>query len=466
VHTIAVCFAVNAEETRFRAFWLLSFPETTDHGISLDSTNTFPSSGDENVVLHQPVSKPTSSVVRKKRRPMVRTAKGLAAKAAREKAKYEQMCKMAKDKGWEIKTPHYVNALTKMVFVCSEGHQREMLRSGFLNGNGCAECTGHCPIAAAKKFHTALAEQGGRAIGKYVGTHTQVECLCKHGHVCNIRPHHIVRGHGMCLKCANKCPEQAGANFEAAIVNMGGRLVGSYSSAFTTVHCICQKEHPCNVLPHNIQQGYGMCLICANQSPIQAAGEFHETIKRLGGTVVGKYMKSNVPVLCLCAQGHECSPQPTHIRRGQGMCRSCAPSSYGELTTTKALDLLTLSFTPEFRFKPDRKRFDFCIAACRLIIEHDGLQHFRVGGWIDTEEDLLANQEIDRQKQAMALAHGFRMMRFDYSWAKVDPAIMAEKINWFIRECTDQVWVSNPELYQWLFQDPNAPTTPMDMSTE
>ena len=133
------------------------------------------------------------------------------------------------------------------------------------------------------------------------------------------------------------------------------------------------------------------------------------------------------------------------------MCRKCAPSSYGELTTTKALESLGLEFVPEFQFKPDRRRFDFGMEQLQVMIEFDGIQHFQVSGsWIKTEADLLANQENDRQKQALALSRGYRMMRFDHTWSKADPAVMAEKINWFINEYKDRVWVSNPEIYQWL----------------
>jgi len=135
------------------------------------------------------------------------------------------------------------------------------------------------------------------------------------------------------------------------------------------------------------------------------------------------------------------------------MCRICAPSSYGELTTTKALELIGFDFRVEFRFKPDLRRFDFCVETCRLIIEFDGEQHFKFGGiFMPTKEDLLANQENDRQKQALALSQGYLMMRFDFTWSKANPVDMAEKIAWFIHECQDLVWVSNPDMYQWLFQ--------------
>jgi len=135
------------------------------------------------------------------------------------------------------------------------------------------------------------------------------------------------------------------------------------------------------------------------------------------------------------------------------MCRQCAPSSYGELTTISALGLLGLDFETEFRFKPDKRRYDFCIEKDHIMIEFDGQQHFKVGGvFMETEKDLFANQENDRQKQALALSRGYRMMRFDYSWAKADPVKMASKIHWFIHECTDSVWVSNLDLYEWLFR--------------
>jgi very-short-patch-repair endonuclease len=392
----------------------------------------------------------------------------------------------------------YGGSRTPVLCICKHGHECSPRPTGVQQGRGmCFACSGRSSIHAAESFEAAIILQGGRVVGAFDGSSTPVHCICSVGHSCFPSPTHIQSGTGMCKKCANRCSEQAAEAFEASIVALGGRLVGVYTGAEVPVHCVCAFSHDCYPAPHTVQQGHGMCLKCAGLCPIEAAKAFEAAIMSMGGQVIGTYAGNKTPVHCVCAASHACYPQPNHIQQGQGMCRLCAPASYGEQTTRKALEQLGVGFEKEFRFKSDLKRYDFCIESCRVIIEYDGVQvnsnagdiresrhsqiltcvclrlvcllgyqHFKLSGYfMETQEDLLANQENDRRKQAVALSKGYRMMRFDYSWAKADPAKMAEKINWFIHESKDAVWVSDPELYRWLFpaapaNEPASPAAP------
>lgn len=255
----------------------------------------------------------------------------------------------------------------------------------------------------------------------------------------------------MCRKCAGNCPEAAEKAFKESIAVKGGHLVGEYIRNSDAVHCICANGHDCYPIPANVQRGQGFCIKCAGHCPEQAEEAFHEFISAQGGRVIGRYVDSQERVQCICAVGHECYPIPNAIQQGKWMCRKCAPSSYGEHVVASVLDALGVDYQVEFRFKPDRRRYDFCIENERIIIEFDGCQHFKVGGFMKTKHDLLANQENDRQKQSLALARGFRVMRFDFEWSKqANHSKIAEKIQWFLRDSTDSVWVSNPDLYIWI----------------
>jgi len=47
-------------------------------------------------------------------------------------------------------------------------------------------------------------------------------------------------------------------------------------------------------------------------------------VEELGGEVIGEYMNNTVPVRIRCREGHECSPIPSNVMRGTGICRLCA----------------------------------------------------------------------------------------------------------------------------------------------
>jgi hypothetical protein len=285
----------------------------------------------------------------------------------------------------DILSESYKNSGTHMKFKCSKGHERNIVPSSFKNKVSCAECKGVCPIAAGKNFIEKIKFLGGIVVGKYIKCSKPVQCICINGHECNAIPSHVNAGKGMCNKCARRSPELAKENFIKNIEKLGGKVIGEYINCKLKVYCKCENDHDCypqptqvqqghgickictgkdfntakqnfiiniiklgghvigeykgahvavecrckfnhiwNALPNSIQQGRGMCLICANQDPETSKQNFTMRIEKLGGKVIGIYKKSSTPVTCLCKNGHICNPQPTTIQRGSGMCKICS----------------------------------------------------------------------------------------------------------------------------------------------
>ena len=74
--------------------------------------------------------------------------------------------------------------------------------------------------------------------------------------------------------------EQSKKRFIRNIKKLGGEVIGEYTGAYKTVKCKCKNGHICHPTPKHIQQGVGMCIICAKQCPITAAKNFKDTIKK------------------------------------------------------------------------------------------------------------------------------------------------------------------------------------------
>ena len=82
----------------------------------------------------------------------------------------------------------------------------------------------------------------------------------------------------------------------------------------------------------------------------------------------------------------------------------------------KIINILTNEKIPFEREKifPDFKnaRYDFFLPKDNIIIEYDGIQHFKQYEFFSkTRSDFLKRQEKDRKKNSYALAHGYKMFR-------------------------------------------------------
>ncbi|MDD4930542.1 MAG: hypothetical protein PHG66_00105 [Candidatus Colwellbacteria bacterium] len=185
---------------------------------------------------------------------------------------------------------------------------------------------------SSQRFNKRIKALGGKVIGEYKGKDIPVDCICVNNHKCNPRPGCVQQGQGICKICAKNDSETSKQNFYNQIQALGGKVVGEYKGKDIPVDCICVNNHKCNPRPGCVRNGNGICRICANNDPETSKQNFYELIKELGGKVVGEYINSVLPIECLCSNNHVCNPSPNSIQRGNGICRICANN---DLETSK-----------------------------------------------------------------------------------------------------------------------------------
>lgn len=177
---------------------------------------------------------------------------------------------------------------------------------------------------ADAEFRQRITDLGGRVVGDYVNAHTKVECHCCNGHICLPTPAKIQQGRGMCRICAGNDSETAEEDFRQRIAAMGGTVIGKYVNNHTQVECRCPNGHSCLPTSGRIKRGRGMCRICSGNDPEIAERNFRQVITTMNGQIIGDYVNNHTQVECRCPNGHICHPYPANIRQGRELCRICS----------------------------------------------------------------------------------------------------------------------------------------------
>ena len=82
----------------------------------------------------------------------------------------------------------YNNNSTKVKIRCNKGHDYSVSPSNFKKGRRCPICAGLCSIQAEKNFKELLVKERYTLIGKYKNNKTKVLVMCPEGHEWNVIP--------------------------------------------------------------------------------------------------------------------------------------------------------------------------------------------------------------------------------------------------------------------------------------
>lgn len=366
----------------------------------------------------------------------------------------------------------YINVNTRVDCICSEGHGcRPIPRRARVKGNICKKCTKICPIEAKNYFMEKIQKMGGIVTGEYINTSTRVECLCPIGHKCYPTPNVIKAGQGMCRRCTGRCPIEAENNFIQNVEKLGGIIIGKYINTHTPVECICANNHKCKAVPGSLRDGLGMCKKCSNVCPEQSEQIFINRIKELGGTIIGEYKNSSTAVECVCINGHNYDAIPAHVKQGYGRCKKCPRKtrSHGEELVSEALKSLNIEYEEQVVCSPlKRLYFDFMFKIDNKIyfIEADGKQHFEEINFFHRtstaffecrQRDLVKNCIVDMVPNSKLIRIDY-MLTDDRSVARRAGIIV--KLSEHIKNCmkSENNLIADEKLYTWLHDTPEKET--------
>lgn len=191
----------------------------------------------------------------------------------------------------------------------------------------CRVCGGNDPATAEAAFRERVAKLGGVVLEPaWLGSGRPHRVKCASGHDCTPRPDSIQKGGGLCRTCAGQEPAVSEAMFHARIAELEGVVLEPMWLGARIPHRVrCAKGHDCAPRPTNAQRGKGICQVCAGNDSVAAEAAFHAQVVALGGTVLEPiWLGNDAPHRVRCPVGHDCAPRPTGIQQGQGLCRICA----------------------------------------------------------------------------------------------------------------------------------------------
>jgi Zn finger protein HypA/HybF involved in hydrogenase expression len=118
---------------------------------------------------------------------------------------------------------------------------------------------------------------------------------------------------------------RAEQEFRTRVADLGGTLLESEWLGVSNPHrAICAQGHDCAPRLSCLRKGSGICRACGRRDPATAEAAFRARVAELGGTVLeAEWLGSTERHRVRCPQGHECTPRPADLRDGRNLCRWC-----------------------------------------------------------------------------------------------------------------------------------------------
>lgn len=195
--------------------------------------------------------------------------------------------------------------------------------------------------------------------------------------------------------------------------------------------------HVTETLPQNVLKGHG-CGICCKGNLVKASAksnekkrlkaskELDQRVKEIHGTKVRRdkktpYINSHTKLYWICDQGHRWETTPHNIKRGNG-CPECATSYLkGEAFTREVLEEYNIYFQKQKEFadlynksKSSPLSYDFFIPSMDILIECQGIQHYKPIEFMGGAKKFADQQERDQLKREYAWENGYYLLEISY----------------------------------------------------
>ena len=164
--------------------------------------------------------------------------------------------------GCILKSTTYVNNSTLLDYICPNGHEHSVTWAGFRRGNGCPYCSG---LAKPKIEHIREEFDKRGCILKsteYINAHTKLDYICSNEHEHSITWNDFQQGNG-CPYCSGVAKHTI--DYISAQFGCRGCVLKSkvYVNGDTKLDYICPNGHEHSISWNDFQQGVG-CPKCSH----------------------------------------------------------------------------------------------------------------------------------------------------------------------------------------------------------
>lgn len=335
----------------------------------------------------------------------------------------------------------YINSQTKGIIICPTHGEFLQIPKNHLSGYGCIKCGMDISknsqrsnkIEFIRKSNKIHRYKFNYSLVEYKNANTKVKIICSiHGKFLQIPNAHL-RGQG-CPLCNSKRSNTK--EFIKSSKKIHGKKFDysnvKYINNYTKVEIVCPIHGSFFQTPHDHLHGNG-CIKCRgkNLSKLYAHTKFkfiENAIKKHGKRFGYKkviYKNNRILVIITCKLHGNFQQSPSNHLKGIG-CPMCH-SSKGEMKVLNFLKDKKIKFIKQKTFtgcinpKTNYKlRYDFYIPSKNLLIEYDGPQHFKPGGYLNgihkvTKIMFKEIQQKDKIKTKFANQNKIRLLRIKYT---------------------------------------------------
>jgi hypothetical protein len=319
---------------------------------------------------------------------------------------------------------HYINFKTKISIWCNRCSEYFYQRPGdHISGKGHVKCSSSKTTSGFVEEATAV--HGNKYeydLVDYKHSEIPVTIGCKTHGFFSQTPHSHLKGYG-CYTCGRlslgdktrmskeeyltKARETHGDKFDYSLMKYVAL------NKHITIVCPAHGEFTQRAdghLKYGCEQCYYDEKLLSQDEFITKAKAFHGDRYDYSNTV---YVKSTLPVEIICKEHGMFKQIAGEHMRGSG-CPICK-SSRGEIKTYYKLKSFDLNVIREYKLPNNNYRYDFYIPELNILIEYDGIQHFKPVDFFGGEKAFEEIRIRDNLKNEYAALHKVILIRVPYT---------------------------------------------------
>jgi len=242
-------------------------------------------------------------------------------KVERKKLCLEEMHEIAYSRGGRCLSKKYISSYTKLKWQCKEGHTWHAMPNTVKRGTWCPHCYGNIKQTMEEMQEMALA-RGGKCLSKtYINANTKLIWQCKEGHTWSTMPY-VIRAKKWCPYCAGKAKLTIEEMDQIAQAKGGKCLSKKYIDIDTKLKWQCNVGHTWSAVANAVKRG-SWCPCCYGKIKLTIE-EMQGMVLTRGGKCLSKtYINKETKLSWRCKEGHIWQATPGSIRQGT-WCPYCA----------------------------------------------------------------------------------------------------------------------------------------------
>lgn len=274
------------------------------------------------------------------------------------------------------------------------------------------------------------------SLSKYVNTRSSIVIICpNHGQFTQLARAHL-QGKG-CQLCAPNCKKNTISFLQKLKCKFGDSVdysFVSYTTSKTPIKLVCSLHGEFMKTPKQLLESKHACSKCSGLAPLTKK----DFIIQSNLVHFNAYDYKNVrlngsknKVIITCKKHGDFEQTPNKHLSGNG-CGSCC-SSHGESLLENFFILHNINYKREYLLLKNPTtgswlRSDFFLPDYNLILEYDGIQHFKSIPFFGGVEKLKMTQKHDKIKNKYCSENKINFKRFKYTERDCDVVAQLESL--------------------------------------